>query len=289
MATRPELPYFAPAELLPAPLPTVAEILASTTRLSAYWETPVFRVGGHYAVKFGGRFKLQEGENMLFVQQSTSIPVPKVYALFYDEETKMNFMVQEYIPGKNLESVWGKLGAAEKQAIVSQLRRNLDELRSIPSPGHYGGIWRQPTRDFHFTDGTHKDEAYQDSAISGPHETEEQWVEGMWRCLDTRIVSSTRDQLPYIRRYYHAVFKGHQPVFTHANFLPRNVILREDGIVVIIDWERSGWYPSFWEYCCSMMILQYNDDWGFWVPKILDEYYCELGWMMCHRSLVSEV
>ena len=93
MATRPSLPYFTPAELLPAPLPTVAEILASTKCLSSFYENPVFRVGDHYAVKFGGRVKLQEGENMLFIQQSTSIPVPKVYALFHDEETKMDFIV----------------------------------------------------------------------------------------------------------------------------------------------------------------------------------------------------
>ncbi|KAK4041107.1 kinase-like domain-containing protein [Parachaetomium inaequale] len=240
MAARSNLPYFAPAEVLPAPLPTVAEILASTTRLSAPYENPVFRVGDHFAVKFGSGANLQEGENQLFVQQSTSIPVPKVYALFYDEATKTNFIVQEYIPGKSLERVCGKLGIPDKQAIATQLRRNLDELRSYPHP---------------------------DPAISGPQETEEQW-------------------LPLIRRHYHAIFRGHNPVFTHANFFPGNLILREDGTVVIIDWEHAWWYPSFWEYCSAMLILKYYDDWGQWLAEMMDEYHSELRWMVCHKQML---
>jgi serine/threonine protein kinase len=292
MATRPSIPYYAPPELLPAPLPTVAEILSlergRKQRLSAEHETPVVRVGDHYAVKFGGKTTLQEGENMLFVQQSTSIPVPKVYALFHDDENDLDFIVQEYIPGKNLLHEWGTLDVAKKEKIVSQLRRNLDELRSIPSPGYYGGIWRQPIRDCHFTDVAGNDLPYKGSAISGPHETEEQWADAMWRVLDVWLTRSTRKQLPLLRRQYHAVFKGHQPVFTHANFFPGNVILREDGTVVIIDWEMSGWYPSFWEYCCSMLVVRYHLDWDEWIPKMMDEYHCELGWMIIHRGLIDD-
>jgi serine/threonine protein kinase len=287
MAARSDLPYFAPSEVLPAPLPTVAEILASTTRLSAPYENPVFRVGDHFAVKYGVRVNLQEGENQLFVQQSTNIPVPKVYALFHDEATKTDFIVQEYIPGRSLERVWGKLGVPDKQAIATQLRQNLDELRSIPAPGHFGGIWRQPTQEYHFEDGTRIGYPHSDPAISGPQETEEQWVEAMWRCLDSRLeMEEVRLQLPLIRRHYHAVFRGHSPVFTHANFFPGNLILREDGTVVIIDWENAGWYPSFWEYCSAMLILKYYDDWGEWLPKMMDEYHSELGWMICHKQML---
>jgi tRNA A-37 threonylcarbamoyl transferase component Bud32 len=285
MAARPSIPYFAPAELLPAPLPTVAEIMTAPTRLSKEYEKAVYRVGEHFAVKFGAGVHLQEGENMLFVQQSTSIPVPKVYAIFHDKETEMDFIVQEYIPGRDLDPVWETLGTTEKQAIASQLRRYLGELRSIPSPGYYGGIWKQPIRDFHFTCRNPGDQPYKDSAISGPHETEEQWVEAMWRCLDTRTETlMARRMMSLVRRHYHGVFKGHESVFTHGNILPRNLILREDGTVVMIDWERSGWYPSFWEYCCTVMLVKYIDDWGEWIPEMLDdEYHSELGWMSLHR------
>lgn len=198
----------------------------------------------------------------------------------------MDFIVQECIPGKDLDLIWGTLGTTEKQAIVSQLHRYLHELRSIPSPGYYGGIWKQPIRDYHFTVGNPGHEPYQHSAISGPHETEEQWAEAMFRCVDMRTqTESERRMMSLVRRHYHAIFEGHEPVFTNANILPRNLKLRDDGTVVIIDWERSGWYPSFWEYCCIVMLLKYIDDWGEWIPKMLDdEYHSELGWMSHHRS-----
>lgn len=155
MATRPTLPYFAPEETLPAPPPTVEDILASTDRISASYETPVYRVHDHFAVKYGksAGALLQEGENMLFVEQSTSLlRIPKVYAVFSDKATENDFIVQEYISGQQLTSAWRNLTATQKAAITSQLRPGLDELRSIPSPGYYGGIWRQPTRDYTFGD-----------------------------------------------------------------------------------------------------------------------------------------
>jgi hypothetical protein len=43
MATRPALPYFADPDTLPAPLPTVEEILTGT-RISAPYEAVVVRV-----------------------------------------------------------------------------------------------------------------------------------------------------------------------------------------------------------------------------------------------------
>ncbi|KAK4141600.1 kinase-like domain-containing protein [Dichotomopilus funicola] len=272
MAARPNIPYFAPAELLPAPLPTVAEILASTTRLSKEYENLVYRVGEHFAVKFGPGVHIQEGENMYFVQHSTQIPVPKVYALFHDERTNMDFIVQEYISGTDLDLVWGTLDTNQKQNIASQLHR-------------------QPIRDFHFLDWDRDGQHYLDSLISGPHETEDQWIEAMWQCVIKASVirRDPEDQymLPLVRHYYQIIFKGHEPVFTHGNILPRNIMLQEDGTVVLIDWERAGWYPSYWEFCCTVNIVKYIDDWGSWICKILDEEYVgQLGWMQNHRNAI---
>ncbi|KAK4034227.1 hypothetical protein C8A01DRAFT_39285 [Parachaetomium inaequale] len=139
MATRPTLAYFAAPELLPAPLPTVAEILESTRFLVRYGGALVVRVGDHFVVKYGKKVNLQEGGNMLFVRQHTSVPVPAVYALFHDEGTGQNFIIQEYVAGKPLDLVWDTLCLNEEMAITCQLRQNMDEMRSIPSPGYYGG------------------------------------------------------------------------------------------------------------------------------------------------------
>jgi hypothetical protein len=46
------------------------------------------RVGKHFIVKFGQDVDLIEGENMLFVQKTTNVAVPKIYALYTDASTK---------------------------------------------------------------------------------------------------------------------------------------------------------------------------------------------------------
>jgi hypothetical protein len=286
-AKQPKLPYFAPEQSLPAPLPTVAEILASTVRVSRLFESAVVRVGDHYAVKFGGTTTLQEGENMLFVQQATNIPIPRVYAVFHDKDSQLDFIVMEYIPGKDLQVRWPTFSMDEKRGIISRLRRQMDELRRIPSPGYYGGVWGKPIRNFHFHDPHDPRRPHVEPEISGPHKTEEQFVEAMGLTLEKMAVEAPARHIAMVRRNYHAVFRGHEPVFTHANLLLRNIMLRENGAPVIIDWEQSGWYPSFWEYCCAIVILLHEDDWNEWIYDILDEYPAELGWMAHHHDTMK--
>ena len=108
----------------------------------------------------------------------------------------------------------------------------------------------------------------------------------MCRCLVLTWFNLEPAAIERYRQRYHAVFKGHKPVFTHGNLRTLNVMLRDDGTVVIIDWETSGWYPSCWEYCCLMTQMGPDQDWGDLVPEILDEYVDELACMASHRDLV---
>jgi hypothetical protein len=229
----------------------------------------------------------QEGENMLFVQQSTNIPVPKLYAMFHDEKTGLNFIIQEFIPGNCLQTVWDKLDGAQKKAIASQMRRNMDELRRIPSPGYYGALWRQPIRERFFTAEKYSQRPHPDKAISGPHETEHQWTEAMLRYLDTDIVMSHPPDRPALERAYRTVFNNHGgSVFTHSHLYRRHLILREDGTVVIVNWENAGWYPTYWEYCCSY-IGGRTYDWARLVHEMLDMHIAERELMKYHMHLIG--
>jgi len=76
------LPYIVDSSSLPAKLPTVAEILSSEDILCDQGSRKVVGVGQHFVVKYGSQIDVMEAENMLFIQQTTSIPVPRVYAIF---------------------------------------------------------------------------------------------------------------------------------------------------------------------------------------------------------------
>jgi hypothetical protein len=140
VATRPALPYFVPPELRPAPLPTPDQMLSFTRnyyRTQVILQYPPLPFNEHFDIdvgKDGDHF--QAYENMLFVQQTTNIPVPKLYAMFRDEETGYDFVIVEHIPKeKQLEYLWDRLDKTQKHAIALQIRRHIDELRSIPLPG----------------------------------------------------------------------------------------------------------------------------------------------------------
>src|SRR3569833_3857034 len=85
---------------------------------------------------------------MLFVRQATSIRVPTVYALFHDEASGDNVIVQEYITSVTLMPYWLSQDEAGTERIVVQLQRYLDELRRLPSPGYICGVWEQDVIDF---------------------------------------------------------------------------------------------------------------------------------------------
>lgn len=57
-------PFYVPMEALPAPLPTIAEMIASNDLFPCIFEKRyICRVGEHFLVKYG-RVKLEEAENM---------------------------------------------------------------------------------------------------------------------------------------------------------------------------------------------------------------------------------
>ncbi|OJI79395.1 hypothetical protein ASPTUDRAFT_78786 [Aspergillus tubingensis CBS 134.48] len=72
MATTVPIPYYAP-DIIPCPLPTTSEIDAAPDISLEYGGRRIVEIGDHLVVKFGNAVDLIEGENMLFVQENTSI------------------------------------------------------------------------------------------------------------------------------------------------------------------------------------------------------------------------
>ncbi len=161
------LPYFAPADQLPAPLPTDEAIRQGGSdnhvfmkQRHTYDRCPgsvgrrVVRVGPHFLVKHGVYVDAGEGQAMLFVREACGdgVPVPRVYAVYTQlmpGGAKERVIVMEYIPNaQNLAAVWSGLNAATKSGHARQLRSIMDTLRLVPSPGYIGCIGRRPTQSY---------------------------------------------------------------------------------------------------------------------------------------------
>ncbi|PTD03060.1 hypothetical protein FCULG_00009022 [Fusarium culmorum] len=66
--------------------------------------------------------------------------------------------------------------------------------------------------------------------------------------------------------------------FTHADLNPVNIMVSEDSpcrVMAILDWEQSGWYPAYWEFCKAEMTTEFDSEWQTtYLPKVLDEPDC---------------
>jgi hypothetical protein len=64
--------------------------------------------------------------------------------------------------------------------------------------------------------------------------------------------------------------------FTHGNLKSSNILVRDDSIVGIVDWEAAGWFPSYWEYTTACQVNPQNSYWANEIDKFLDPMPTEL-------------
>ncbi|KAF3924129.1 hypothetical protein AA313_de0201272 [Arthrobotrys entomopaga] len=218
---------------------------------------------GDKAIKYGVSISQQEADTMTFVRTHTSIPVPRVYDSYHDEEGH-GYIVMDYIQGDTLENRWKHLDSAAKAKIAAQLRRYMDELRRIPAPSpvYIGGVNRTQANDLRNGD-----------ALGGPFVSETEFNE--W--LLSRILRQVRHTLvvPYLREQLVAqtARKAHAIVFTHSDFHPRNIMVDGDEVVGWLDWEVAGWFPEHWE--CIKAMKTVKTDWLDYLAVIIDEHLDE--------------
>ncbi|KAE8323079.1 hypothetical protein BDV39DRAFT_196188 [Aspergillus sergii] len=275
MATTMNLPYFATD--LPCPLPTDSETNDSTAIFPKYMGRRVVAVGQHYVIKFGKQVNLLEGENM-FVSENTNILVPRVYALYSDSARGVNYIIMERIPGESLLSMWPQLSPSEKDFVLSTLCNYFTELWQVPSPNSYGSLGCRPILDHGFW--TEDPEP----VINGPFPSENAFIEGMV-------------QTEFIRQCLARVLGGHSPTFTHGDFQRKNIMIQResggsghaDGLdtprpkLALIDWEKPGWYPTYWEHCYALTALRWDDDWCLCVEKVTELFIPQALWFRTVR------
>ncbi|EER36361.1 phosphotransferase enzyme family protein [Histoplasma capsulatum H143] len=254
------LPYYATD--VPFPLPTEAEIESAPNISTEYGGRRVVQVGCHFVVKFGKGVNLVEGENMLFVQEMT-----------------------KHIAGETLAELWASLTCAEKESIVAKLRGYFKELRKLPPSGYYGSIGKRCFLDEIFWT------RHAEATINGPFTTEAALNEAMARkyTYDGR----PRYRADFYRQCLPHIFYGHEPTFTHGDCQRKNIMIQSDPQrtttnnraleLVILDWEKSGWYPSYWEYSLAVCALRWDDDWALWIEKMLDPFISEVSWLQMLR------
>ncbi|KAI1781467.1 phosphotransferase enzyme family protein [Hypoxylon cercidicola] len=223
-------------------------------------------------VKTGTIRHLAEAEAMRFVRERTSIPVPEVYNAYRDEESGCVRIVMEYVEGERLDHAWDKLTEEDKESVTSQLRRHFAELRKIGG-SFIGSVDGSACEDPYFEN---------EPGAYGPYSDEYAFNRGLIQAWTTG-----RDD-PWVLNLcemLRTTMKDHKVVMTHNDYDPRNILVRGSEVVAVLDWEQSGFYPEYWEYCRALWRPSWDRSWmkeGF-VDKVLEPYLEEYD-VMRHTS-----
>lgn len=283
-----QLPFFAPESRLPAPLPSAEAIEKSEETLQEQTGRRIVRLGNSYIVKYGLNVSLTEGENMLLIREIGSIPIPEVFALYSitnADGRSVNYIIMENIVGQRLDTIWIRLCSSEKKEIASQLRSYFNILKNIPAPNYFGCIGRRPFEDSLFW--TSPEDDIDHTAISGPFDTEIQ----LNNAFIQKYIYNTglEHKAAYYRRVLPLVLHNNRSVFTHGDLQRKNVIMKDDGTAVLMDWETAGWYPEYWEYALATFACgRWSDDWHEYIAYTLAEYPNEYAWFeMIRREIWS--
>ncbi|CDO68393.1 hypothetical protein BN946_scf184815.g40 [Trametes cinnabarina] len=219
--------------------------------MEVHGQNTVYDLGDGRVVKAGRAVSVEEAKAMIFIRAHTTIPVPEVYMVFKHEgwihivmeridgvalrEAQKYNSEGRYTPDNALTSTEGL------RNILRQLRQIIDELQDLgrrfpPNEPHFGSWPHGPYRNSYFA-GDMPITAFR--TISDFH--------GYWlnRLDDEYKGTETYEDLRRLQS--NSANRTVTPVLSHGDLAPRNILVKDDRIVAIVDWETLGWYPDFWE------------------------------------------
>jgi aminoglycoside phosphotransferase (APT) family kinase protein len=213
------------------------------------------RISGNRVVKSGPNLRLHEAETLRFIAANTTIPVPKVHNVRW-ENGRITAITMDYIPGNRLDEAWDNMQPDQKLLVARELHQHVSQLRKLK--GEYiGAVGRGKAVVGQYI-----------SLEGGPFDSEQLFNE----FILSDIVRAAPDILRHYAKF--ALGDNHEIVFTHSDLAPRNILVNEEGhITAILDWEDAGWYPEYWEYFKALQHLKPMQDWPDYLSHILPPRY----------------
>ncbi|KAF3911776.1 hypothetical protein AA313_de0206716 [Arthrobotrys entomopaga] len=238
-------------------------------------------------VKFGEKVRLAEAEAMFLVAKYTSVPVPKVECAYVLEG--QGFIIMSYEEGVTLREYWSSATPEQRESVVSQLTNYVHQMRTLIQPsGFIGSVDKSFCSSGIFLFA-------QDRTITyGPYNCEQEFNEGIVSAIQDsypmprssgRKLKTCLDDLDdsygdHIIRHFQFLesvrsLKGHRIVFTHGDLHDRNILVRKDGTLLVLDFDGAGFFPEYFEWYTATLM-------GFWDPalfrvlhKIIPPFYTE--------------
>lgn len=204
---------------------------------------------------------------MEFIRERTSVPVPKIYCAFtYRNKT---YIAMERIKGTMIADGWLQRSEESRSRILNQLKTMIEEIRSIRSPHGSsvasvdGGSLNDPRLP-----GIGTIYPIPTARRFGPFEdinAFHRWLRRPHKGADDAFPDEVNEMIKA-----HEETDWGQPFFTHGDLSSFNIIVKDDKITGIIDWETAGWYPHYWEYTRASRVSPQNAWWVDYLDRFLE-------------------
>ena len=217
-------------------------------------------------VKCGPLIDLNEAVSMQVVRELTTVPVPKIYFAF--SRRGITYIVMEYIRGETLWSYWQGIEEETKENLRSQSKEIMAELREVQQP--VSGQVEAPNG------GKICDNRYTERAERsfGPLATVQDFHLWLRRGISLPLKESPDNAIERSADIEEMIrlqdCRDYSAVVTHGDLSSSNIIVKNDRIVGIIDWESAAWYPDYWELTSAWNVNHTDEFWRPEIEKILD-------------------
>lgn len=199
---------------------------------------PVYRITQSLVVK---QPLALERANMEYVREHTTIPVPRVY------HPHLDWLVMDHVDGEMLYECWHKQSAFMQFRIACTLRLYLKQLRSLKGAeigalgsGRVFGILFQDYEFGPFDSISRFKRFCEYVSLVG-------WEMQTASSRSRSLPAPSAPRLPL----------DWNPVFTHGDLNPSNILLDKRGTLWFIDWAFAGFYPPWMD---SLVMRHFDEE-----------------------------
>ncbi|KAH9910373.1 kinase-like domain-containing protein [Fomitopsis serialis] len=196
-----------------------------------------FRFGIPWVVKICARTTSTEAHALRFLESTRlALPIPRL--IFAFAECGATYTIMSRIPGISLKEVRerGLLSLEAETNILTEVTTVLDQMQTLRQPPGDEGKVMMSTSGHDLPDPR-----YFHETRSGPFPSALQlWV----HCASYDDIEEFKQDIPLAVQ--EAVTAD--PIrFVHPDLRMYNVLIHDNHVSAIIDWEDSGWLPSSWQ------------------------------------------
>ncbi|KAI9844593.1 MAG: hypothetical protein M1838_002102 [Thelocarpon superellum] len=166
--------------------------------------------------------------------------------------------MMNFVDGETLWAKWADKSAEQKLEIAKQLRAIMVAMRSLePATAEIGSCGGGPALGLRVYD-TYRGGLFPDE------EAFNAWLtEGTFNATPPILVQE-------FRKRFHS---DHRIVFSHGDFARQNIIVKDNRVVSLVDWQHAGWYPEHWEFIKFFVRSAKSKNWYQYAREIFPESY----------------